>query len=82
MQPRFLTVFEKDLLGAGCASSIELLSERVFRPFFERFFFSWAKTYGPATAQMVREIVRRTGFSIGCFITRRFLMFRDSRSLF
>lgn len=29
MQPRFRTVFEKDLLGAGCASSIEILSERV-----------------------------------------------------
>ena len=39
MQLRFRTVFEKDLLGAGCASSIELLLERVFRPFFERFFF-------------------------------------------
>lgn len=39
MQPRFRTVFEEDLFGAGCASSIELLSERVFRPFFERFFF-------------------------------------------
>lgn len=64
MQPRFRTVFEKDLLGAGCASSIELSSERTFRPFFERF-LAWTKAYGPATAQMVREIVRRTGFSIG-----------------
>lgn len=50
MQPRFRTVFEEDLFGAGCASSIELLSERVFRPFFERF-FSWAKAYGPATVR-------------------------------
>lgn len=57
MQPRFRTVFEKDLLEAGCASSIELLSERVF--------LASAKAYGPATAQLVREIVRRTGFSIG-----------------
>lgn len=66
MQPRFRTVFVKDLLGAGCASSIEHLSQRVFRPCFLFFSKSWAgrKRMGqPRCKWFARSCVERDSLS-------------------